>query len=129
MNDPLFIIDEFHNLSKNNVTNEDDNFYKLLNSNQRILFMSATPRVYEMEYENYNDSIFGPIFYNMTFTEAIQKKYITDYQIWLPSISENNDELINDLAIYSIDHIIKAKCIFFFSCLVNNGSSSLLSIQ
>ena len=122
MNDPLFIIDEFHNLSKNNVTNDDDDFYKLLNSNQRILFMSATPRVYEMEEEDYNDSIFGPIIYNMTFTEAIQKKYITDYQIWLPSISENNDELINDLTIYSIDHVIKAKCIFFFSCLVNNGS-------
>ena len=82
MNDPLFIIDEFHNLSKNNVTNDDDDFYKLLNSNQRILFMSATPRVYEMEEEDYNDTIFGPIIYNMTFTAAIQKKYITDYQIW-----------------------------------------------
>ena len=26
MNKPFFIIDEFHNLSKNNVTNEDDLF-------------------------------------------------------------------------------------------------------
>ena len=122
MNDPLFIIDEFHNLSKNNVTNEDDDFYKLLNSNQRILFMSATPRVYDMEDEDYNDEVFGPIIYNMTFGEAIQNEYITDYHIWLPSISENNDELINNLKVYLIDQVIKAKCIFFFSCLVNNGS-------
>ena len=100
MNNSLIIIDEFHNLSKNNVTNEDDDFYKLLNSNQRILFMSATHRVYDMENEDYNDEIFGPIIYNMTFTEAIEKKYITDYQIWLPSINENNDEIINDLTIF-----------------------------
>ena len=46
----LFIIDEFHNLSKNNIRNKDDNIYKLLISNHKILFMSATPRIYDIEY-------------------------------------------------------------------------------
>ena len=32
----LIIIDEFHNLSKNNVTNEEDDFYKLLNFNNKL---------------------------------------------------------------------------------------------
>ena len=48
-NNTLIIVDEFHNLSKTNVTDENDNFNMILSSNHRILFMSATPRVYELE--------------------------------------------------------------------------------
>jgi predicted helicase len=121
MKDPLFIIDEFHNLSKNNVTNEDDDFYKLLHSDHKILFVSATPRVYELEDEDedYELELFGPIIYNMSFTEAIDKKYITDYKIWLPSIHEDNKQLDTELNIYEIDSIIKAKCKYFYSCLLH----------
>ena len=124
---PLFIIDEFHNLSKNNVTVEDDDFYQLLHSNNNILFVSATPRIYELEHEDEaeqfdNEYIFGPIIYNISFTEAIENKYITDYNIWLPSIHEDNKQLDNELHIYDIDTVIKAKCKYFYSCLLNNGS-------
>ena len=118
----LFIIDEFHNLSKNNVTNENNDFYKLLNSDYNILFVSATPRVYELEDEDYNDSIFGNTIYNMSFTDAIKNKYITDYKIWLPSIHEDNEQLEEELSIYDINSVIKAKCNYLFSCLLNNGS-------
>jgi superfamily II DNA or RNA helicase len=118
----LIIIDEFHNLSKNNIINEDDNFYKLLHSDTNILFVSATPRVYELENKYYNDSIFGNTIYNMSFTDAIDNKYITDYKIWLPSIHENNDQLNKELSIYDVTNIIKYKCIYLFSCLLNNGS-------
>ena len=125
----LIIIDEFHNLSKNNVTDENNDFYKLLNSDYNILFVSATPRVYELENEledynneDYNDSIFGNTIYNMTFTDAIKNKYITDYKIWLPSIHEDNEELEEELSIYNINSVIKAKCNYLFSCLLNNGS-------
>jgi superfamily II DNA or RNA helicase len=122
MNNVLIIIDEFHNLSKNNVTDENDYFYKLLMSDHKILFMSATPRVYEMEDDDYNNEIFGEVIYNMTFTEAIENKYITDYKIWLPCIHEDNSKLDNELSIYEIDSVIKAKCKYFYSCLLNNGS-------
>ena len=84
--------------------------------------MSATPRVYEMEDNYYNDEIFGEVIYNMTFTEAIEKKYIADYKIWLPSIHEDNSKLDNELSIYEIDSVIKAKCKYLYSCLLNNGS-------
>jgi hypothetical protein len=58
----------------------------------------------------------------MSFTDAIDNKYITDYKIWLPSIHENNDQLNKELSIYDVTNIIKYKCIYLFSCLLNNGS-------
>ena len=119
MNNVLIIVDEFHNLSKNNIFNEDDYFYKILNSDNKILFMSATPRIYELENEDYNDI---EIVYNMTFTDAIKNNYITDYKIWLPSIHEDNTQLNQELSIYEIDENIKSKCNFLLSCLLNNGS-------
>jgi superfamily II DNA or RNA helicase len=130
----LIIIDEFHNLSKNNVCNEEDDFYKLLISNNKFLLMSATPRIYELEDEDENNNIdLGETVYNMTFTEAIEKKYICDYRIWLPSIHEDNsdlnNELINEIGIYDIenelineiriddiDNELKAKCMLLFKC-------------
>ena len=41
--DTLFIVDRFHYLSTNNVRDENDDFHKLLNSDNRISFMSAFP--------------------------------------------------------------------------------------
>ena len=127
-NDPLIIIDEFHNLSKTNIKDEEDDFNKILFSNYRILFMSATPRVYDIEDDDEYESedIFGQIVYKMTFTEAIEKKYITDYRIWLPSIHEDNERLNKELSIYKIDSVILAKCRFLFSCLLNNGSKKCI---
>ena len=128
----LIIIDEFHNLSKNNVCNEEDNFYKLLISNNKFLLMSATPRIYELEDEDYenNNIDLGETVYNMTFTEAIEKKYICDYRIWLPSIHEDNsdlnNELINEIGIDDIDNELKAKCMFLFKNLLDHGSKKCI---
>ena len=123
----LIIVDEFHNLSKNNVSNEEDNFYKILSHEYKILFVSATPRVYEMENEddNYMD-MFGEIVYKMDFSKAIENKYICDYKIWLPSIHEDNSDLNEELTIYEIDDVIKSKCNFLYSCLLNNGSKKII---
>jgi superfamily II DNA or RNA helicase len=125
----LIIIDEFHNISKNSLINPDNNLYKLLYSNQKILFVSATPRIYELEYdEDYYDldEIFGEIIYNMNFTDAIENKYICDYNIYLPSISEDNTKLNEELSIYKINETIKAKCNFLISCILNNGSKKCI---
>jgi superfamily II DNA or RNA helicase len=131
LKDVLIIVDEFHNITKTNMIEEEDNFNKILYSPYRILFMSATPRIYEMEYEEddneeINNELFGEIVYNMTFTEAIEKKYITDYRIWLPSIHEDISKLNEELSIYEIDSQIKAKCNYLFSCLLNNGSKKCI---
>jgi superfamily II DNA or RNA helicase len=127
-NDALFIIDEFHNLSRANISNEENNIFKLLNSNHKILFMSATPRIYEIEYDDEynNNEFFGDVVYQMTFTDAIYNKYITDYRIWLPSVHENNEELNTELCIYDIDNEIKSRCTFLYSCIANNGSQKCI---
>ena len=123
----LIIIDEFHNLSKNNVCNEEDDFYKLLQSDNKFILMSATPRIYELEDDDENDNIdLGEIVYNMTFTEAIEKKYICDYKIWLPSIHEDNSDLINEIGIDDIDNELKAKCMFLFKNLLFHGSKKCI---
>ncbi len=124
--DALFIIDEFHNLSKANISDDENNIFKLLMSDHKILFMSATPRIYDIEYdenESYDtDHLFGEVVYQMTFTDAISNKYITDYKIWLPSIHENNEALDKELSIYEIDNQMKNRCKFLYSCIANNGS-------
>lgn len=123
--DPFIIIDEFHNLSKNNICDKENPINKLLNYDYKILFVSATPRIYDMETlnEDYDsEQIFGNVIYNMTFTHAIENKYICDYKIWLPSIHEDNSKLLKELSIYEIDDTIKAKLIFLLSCILNNGS-------
>ena len=123
--DALFIVDEFHNLSKANISDDKNPIFNLLMSNHRILFMSATPRIYGIEYDDeiYDmDCLFGDVVYQMTFTDAIANKYITDYKIWLPSVHENSIELDKELSIYQIDNEIKNRCRFLYSCIANNGS-------
>jgi superfamily II DNA or RNA helicase len=121
----LFIIDEFHNLSKANICNNTNPIYKLLVSNCKILFMSATPRIYDIEYDDEEfdtDELFGEIVYKMDMGDAITKKFICDYKIWLPVVHENNEELDRELSIFEIDNEMKNRCKFLYSCILNNGS-------
>jgi superfamily II DNA or RNA helicase len=123
--DALFIVDEFHNLSKANISDDKNSIFNLLMSNHRILFMSATPRIYCIEYDDeiYDmDCLFGDVVYQMTFRDAIDNKYTTDYKIWLPSVHENNIELDKELSIYQIDNEIKNRCKFLYSCIANHAS-------
>jgi superfamily II DNA or RNA helicase len=148
LSNPFIIVDEFHNLSKSNVSeylentdnssesnessdeeNEEmkenpDDFYQILKSENKILFVSATPRIYELESEGeaYNENIFGEIIYKMSFNYAIENKLICDYTIWLPSIHEDNTQLKKELEKYQIDNVIKAKCMYLYSCILNTGS-------
>jgi len=109
----LFIIDEFHNLSKSNILNENDNINKLLISKNKILYMSATPKIYDIENDKEYKEITGDIVYKMNFNYAIENKYITDYKIWLPNNEDKNDEMKN-------------KCKFLFDCIIKNGSRKII---
>ena len=64
---------------------------KLLNNQSvNILFMSATPRIFELEDEYLNEELFGNIEYSYGMGDAIRNKYICDYDIYVPDVHVNN---------------------------------------
>ena len=125
----LIIIDEFHNLTKANISDQTNPFFQVLNSlENKFLLMSATPRVYELEKdEDIDEQIeLGNPVYSMSFSKAIVNNYITDYRIFLPSIHETNKDLIVDISLeVNINHLdskLLAKTTFLFKCLVDQGA-------
>ena len=92
----MIIFDEFHNFSRRNIYDEEDSINRLVSGSRngwKKLYLSATPRVYELE--NGGDDVdvsevFGSYIYQMSFNEAIEKKYICDYELYLPVFELNN---------------------------------------
>ena len=75
------IIDEFHNLSDNNINDANNEINKLINYNANKLFVSATPIKDFMEIPETN-------IYTYKWDDAIKNKYICDFNIYLPNISK-----------------------------------------
>lgn len=124
LKDPFIIIDEFHNLSKNDIYNKKYPFYDLLHSNFKILFLSATPKYLD------NKEVFGNKIYKYDWNKAIENKYINDFEIILPSDSYTNINLNDFISLFNIDnknidqseyeHIIKMY--FIIRNLLFNGN-------
>jgi hypothetical protein len=99
---PFVIIDEFHNLSKNNMTDENNEIYKLLHKKIHLLYMSATPKYY--------DGVNYRKIHSYDWKEATKKKYICDFNFHLPeeklinsetTIIKINDELDVDIKMFN----------------------------
>jgi len=127
----LFICDEFHNLSSANVYESSDPMNKIITASRfKKLFMSATPRIFELEEEGETgEYILGQTIYDMSFKYAIERGFITDYRIWLPSIHEDLTDLRvdihNELGVKEVlgsENILYSKAIYLLSCIVNTGS-------
>ncbi|AYV81885.1 MAG: DEAD/SNF2-like helicase [Harvfovirus sp.] len=126
--DAFVIVDQFHNLTKKNLFDEDDPLYSLLYSEAKILFLSATPRIYSLEdvpheNESFIQKVFGPIVYQISFPEAIARNLISDYQIFIPSLSCDTVPLamaIDENVGFTLPPLIQAKCMFLFHCLIKH---------
>jgi superfamily II DNA or RNA helicase len=138
LDDYLCIVDEFHNLSRNNVSgdDEDNDIYKLLTSKHKILFVSATPRVYDLENTELEDddldNLFGKTVANMSFSTAIQTKKICDYRIFLPSVSEDYDEnyevnIKPEIKLKKYDKCLRAKCMFILKGMLDNNNKRCIT--
>ncbi len=79
IDNPYIIIDEYHNLSVNDITNKNNEFYKILHSKYNILYLSATPKFMD------NIKIFGNTIFKYNWNNAIKNNYINDFEIILPS--------------------------------------------
>lgn len=99
----IIFIDEFHNISKNDVIGLSEiGMYDILMSNSKILFMSATPKIFtidddDIENLELNEEIFGKIEYNYDMGLAIKNNLICDYEIYVPDIEINTTSFINDV--------------------------------
>jgi superfamily II DNA or RNA helicase len=124
----LVIVDEFHNLSDNNLTNSNDEINKLLESNVNILFISATPK----NISN-NKKYFGDNKYILDWRYAIDNKYICN----INTIYPNHDELtqtILDLcrvtprlhSFYSENIALINKVLFLFNGLKDTDSKKCI---
>ena len=122
----LIIIDEFHNLTLKNIIDEKDYIYKLLNTDIKIMSMSATARVYELEKEEIDiTGLLGEIAYSMPFTDAVKDKLVCDYQIYLPLIAEdvkeNHDNIKKEININQVNLSVLDKCSFMCCSIIDLG--------
>lgn len=85
LDNPLIIIDEFHNLSDAQLTNKTNHMNKILNSTHKILFLSATPT---------NRIKFDKV-YRMDWNVAVKKGLICDFNMIIPTGDIMNDEKLD----------------------------------
>ena len=114
----FLIIDEFHNLSYNNIFNSEDNINKIIKSKNKKLYMSATPKIYDIE-DNCNiEDIVGKIVYKMSFEFAINNNYISNYDLYLPIHEEDNyNKLLNQIKINEYDDLLVKKVLYYFESI------------
>ena len=143
----FIIIDEFHNISYNDIyDNIDSPMYKLLNSKFKIMFMSATPRLFnnlnksdiidsENNIEEYDDieidnNIFGNIDYKYEMSLAIENKFVCDYEIFIPSLlikaSEGIENIYNEMNIKEFDKELSLKARFILKGCLEKGSKKCI---
>jgi len=124
--------------------------YQLLHSDARIMFMSATPRLFEESDEtaegmDIDNELFGEVDYQYPMGKAIDDGHICDYMIYVPTMAIKKDEgldtVIEELQIkdYNKELLVKArfiirgcmatgskKCIIY--CIEQNECTELMKI-
>jgi superfamily II DNA or RNA helicase len=109
------IVDEFHNLSNNNINDTNNDMYKIINNTYDKIFISATPL---MNFMNITD------IYNYSWTDAINNKYICDFTIYIPDKNENYEkfvELLKTSCNNNINDKIIKKAYFMLKSILFNG--------
>jgi predicted helicase len=65
---------------------------------KKRLFMTATPRIYRIAREDEDDvvasmddkKIFGPVFYKLSFSEAVRRKLLCDYRVVVTVVTDKD---------------------------------------
>jgi superfamily II DNA or RNA helicase len=100
LDNAIIIVDEFHNLSINQVNDINNDMNKLICSYDKRQFLSATPKIYEqiddekvISYDINENDLFGNIFYSYSFVDAIRNKYINDFRLIIPNLKEDTNKI------------------------------------
>ena len=115
LHNTYLIIDEFHNLSYNDINNDDNYIKQLMNRTNKHLYLSATPiKDFICDYK-----------YVYKWKDAIDNKYICDFDI---IIHDDNKELydfvylMNKLCSSELNKKLIAKSYFILKGLLYNGN-------
>jgi superfamily II DNA or RNA helicase len=125
----ILIVDEFHNLSFNNINDKNNIMYKILMFEKisKKLFMSATLKIYEptnkddevIEHSTDNyEEIFGKVFYSYNFKMAVQNNFVNDYQIIIPNV-ENEKNMYEFIYFNMLYHGYK-KCLIYCKSILES---------
>lgn len=104
--DSIIIIDDYHALQDFDVLEKDNNVSKLLSTNKKILFMSATP--------NYSSELFGNQIFSIKQDEMKNRGMICDFKIYLPINSKNTNVMDKMRFIESGLSLMQCKKIIIF---------------
>ena len=118
LEDVFIIIDEFHNLSDNNINDTNNDINKLLVSEHNKLFLSATPLL----------DFKCDTTYSYSWNDAIKNKYICDFNIYIPDKNEDYNnfvKLIDNINSESNIKLIK-KAYFILKSMLYNGDRKLI---
>ena len=129
MKNSIIIVDEFHNITKNDLLRLKENaMSNILFSDSKILFMSATPRIFQLDEEDdeLNSEIFGEIEYIYNMGDAIRNNKICDYEVYVPDIFTNNAKFITDINdevdLKSLDNNLVTKANFLMRAMLETGA-------
>ena len=91
LDNPLIIIDEFHNLSPAQLTDTKNNMYKILKSKHKILFLFTTPTKNLIKFDKE---------YRMNWSDAVKNNLIYDFNMVIPT----GDIMDDDKLIHLLKH-------------------------
>jgi hypothetical protein len=120
----IVIFTEFHNLLKKNLFDKNDPIFKLLNSDNMIIFQSITPKIYNSEHI-LQKKIFGDNEYSVAMKQIFKDEYVRDYKIYVPVTEESFRKIKNRIREYNIDILndtITYYCIYLLTCMSYHGS-------
>lgn len=101
----IIVCDEAHRTTGVTLANEDESNFKRVHDNSYIkadkrLYMTATPRIFGDAVKGKakevdatlasmdDESIYGPEFHNLTFSESVKQGLLTDYKVLILAIDE-----------------------------------------
>ncbi len=115
LSNSILIIDEAHNLLNR------DELIKIVKSFPKVLLVTATP-------PSSMEEILGcEIIYKYPFRKAIEEGYICDYQVYLPLLTTNEENVSSvliekPLELNDLDDVMTKKCLYLFNGMLQTGS-------
>ena len=107
-------ISETSNISSTSETS--NNFKNLFKKNIRTMFLSATPKIYDIDNELLDTTNITGKEYTYTLGDAIKNKYVCDYMVYVPikhTITSINNKI--DYILRCMDENGHSKCIVYLN--------------